>query len=102
MITRARGELLGWRRRAKSRRVVPDASLRTAVTFVLVSCETLKRFELSQPVIVRNVASGGVKVVEIGRLEINVFEAGFLLGAGAPRPGYRRKMAEEDISTEVG
>jgi hypothetical protein len=35
-------------------------------------------------------------------LKIDVSEAGFLLSAGAPRLGYRRKMAEEDISTEVG
>jgi hypothetical protein len=32
-------------------------------------------------------------------LKIDVSEAGFLLSAGAPRLGSRRKMAEEDIST---
>jgi hypothetical protein len=30
-------------------------------------------------------------------LKIDVSEAGFLLSAGAPRFGYRRKMAEEDV-----
>jgi hypothetical protein len=35
-------------------------------------------------------------------LKIDVYEAGLMLSAGAPRLGYRRKMAEEDISTEVG
>jgi hypothetical protein len=34
-------------------------------------------------------------------LKIDVSEAGFLLNACAPRLGSRRKMAEEDISTEV-
>jgi hypothetical protein len=48
---------------------------------------------------VRQIASGSVNVVET--LKIEVFEARFLLSAGASRLGSRRRMVEEDISTEV-
>jgi hypothetical protein len=43
------------------------------------------------------VASGGVKSLKSVGLKIDVSEAGFLLSAGAPRLGYRRKTAEEDL-----
>jgi hypothetical protein len=50
--------------------------------------------------VVQGVASGGVKIVEIGRFENRCIRGRVSLSAGAPRLGSRRKMAQEDISTE--
>jgi DDE domain len=47
-------------------------------------------------------ASGGVKIVEIGRFENRYIRGSIPVKPGANRLGYRRKMAEEDISAEVG